>query len=359
MTKLATIEQIHSVQKHPNEEVEKLEVAKIKEWPVVVQKGQFKDGDLVVFIQIDSIVPKENPYFAFMERQKYRVWSAKFKGAPSQGLVCPLSILPEFTIMGEMASVKTYAYNDGKTIDSLKFCQIGDDVSAILGITKYEKPLDATICGDAKGGFPSHLVSITDEDNLLNNPECLKELYGERCYATLKADGSSMTIINDNGEIRVCSRRWEQKEGTGLWKIADAYDLPNKLKASGLPIAIQAEACGGKIQGNPLGLNKPAMYVFNIKDVSTGKWYGWNEIKETCKQLGIPHVNPILENFLWGDEWLDIKMPQSLANCSVYLTDAGKTVQGEGIVFRPMVPKYSPTLGKSLSVKVLNQNYKQ
>jgi RNA ligase (TIGR02306 family) len=336
MTKLATIEKIHSIQKHPNEDVEKLEVGKIKEWPVVVPKGQFKDGDLVVFIQIDSIVPKENPYFAFMERQKYRVWSAKFKGAPSQGLVCPISAF----------LFKAYP-------------EEGQDVTDTLGVIKYEKPLDATICGDAKGGFPSHLVSITDEDNLLNNPECLKELYGERCYATLKADGSSMTIINDNGEIRVCSRRWEQKEGTGLWKIADAYDLPNKLKASGLPIAIQAEACGGKIQGNPLGLNKPAMYVFNMKDISTGKWYGWNEIKEICKQLGIPHVNPILENFLWGDEWLDIKMPQSLANCSVYLTDAGKTVQGEGIVFRPMVPKYSPTLGKSLSVKVLNQNYKQ
>ena len=69
MAKLATIEKIHSIQKHPNEDVEKLEVAKIKEWPVVVPKGQFKDGDLVVFIQIDSIVPKENPYFAFMERQ--------------------------------------------------------------------------------------------------------------------------------------------------------------------------------------------------------------------------------------------------------------------------------------------------
>ena len=94
MTKLASIEKIHSVQKHPNEEVENLEVAKIKEWPVVVKKGQFKNDDLVVFIQIDSIVPDTNPYFEFMRRQKFRVWNAKFKGAPSQGLVCPLSILP-------------------------------------------------------------------------------------------------------------------------------------------------------------------------------------------------------------------------------------------------------------------------
>ena len=86
MEKLATIEIIHSIQPHPNPEVEKLEIAKIKEWPVVIPKGHFANGQKVVFIQIDSIVP-EIPEFEFMRRQKFRVWNAKFKGAPSQGLV--------------------------------------------------------------------------------------------------------------------------------------------------------------------------------------------------------------------------------------------------------------------------------
>ena len=357
MTKLATIEQIHSIQKHPNEDVEKLEVGKIKEWPVVVPKGQFKDGDLVVFIQIDSIVPKENPYFAFMERQKYRVWSAKFKGAPSQGLVCSLSILPEFTVMGKMVDIPTYAYNDGKVVDGLKFCQIGDDVTGVLGVTKYEKPLDATICGDAKGGFPSHLISITDEDNLLNNPEVLNELRGERAYITLKADGSSMTVYHNESQVGVCSRRWEQKEGTGLWKIAEFYDLSNKLKTFGKSIAIQGEACGGKIQGNPLGLNTPSMFVFNVKDISTGKWYGWEEIKELCKILGLNPVRVICEDFVFDETWT-IPHLQAIANGATYLTDKGELRKGEGIVLRPMTPKFSPTLGKALSVKILNQEYK-
>ena len=340
MTKLASIEKIHSVQKHPNEEVENLEVAKIKEWPVVVKKGQFKDGDLVVFIQIDSIVPDTNPYFEFMRRQKFRVWNAKFKGAPSQGLVCPLSILPE------------------KAYEGLSFPKEGDDVGEMIGVKKYEKPLDATICGDAKGGFPTHLISITDEDNLLSNPETLKEFENERCYITKKADGSSMTVYHLNGEVGVCSRRWEQKEGTGLWKIADSYDLPHKMKMFGKNIAIQAEACGGKIQGNPLGLMKPSMYVFNIKELDTGKWYGWEDIKKTCDALGIPHVMAILEDFTFDAFW-GIKELQSLANSVVYLTDDGKTKGGEGIVLRTMVPKYSAVLGKALSVKILNQEYKQ
>ena len=77
MNKLATIQKLHSIQKHPNEEVEKLEVGKVMEWPVVIPKGQYKEGELVVFIAIDSIVPESNPYFEFMRRQKFRIWNLK------------------------------------------------------------------------------------------------------------------------------------------------------------------------------------------------------------------------------------------------------------------------------------------
>ena len=48
--KLATIEVIHSITPHPNPEVTKLEVGKIKEWPVAVPKGQYSNGQLVIFI---------------------------------------------------------------------------------------------------------------------------------------------------------------------------------------------------------------------------------------------------------------------------------------------------------------------
>ena len=348
MNKLATIEKIHSIQPHPNPEVEKLEVGKIKEWPVVIPKGQYKDGELIVFIQIDSIVPETNPYFEFMRRQKFRIWNAKFKGAPSQGLVCPLSIINNQTV----DAIGRMTHRFGADI-----LQEGEDVTELLGIIKYEKPLDATICGDAKCGFPTHLVSITDEDNLLNNPEVLNEIRGERCYITLKADGSSMTVYHNEGQVGVCSRKWEQKEGTGLWKIADSYDLPISIVGLGLNVAIQAEAAGGKIQGNPLGLNKPSMFVFNVKDISTGKWYGWEDIKKICSILILPTVKLVQEIFVFNEDWTIEKL-QKIANDVTYTTDNGQIKSAEGIVLRPTTPKYSPTLGKMLSVKILNQNYK-
>src|SRR5579862_1088737 len=156
--RLATIQRIHSIQKHPNEEVEKLVVGKILEWPVVIPKGQYSEGELVVFIAIDSIVPESNPYFEFMSKQKFRIWNARFKGAPSSGLVCPLSILDH-----QPASERLEGY-----IVAHEWAEEGMDVTEKLGITKYERPLDTSVRGDAAGNFPTSLISISDEDNMLS-----------------------------------------------------------------------------------------------------------------------------------------------------------------------------------------------
>ncbi len=346
MTKLATIQKIHSIQPHTN--ADKLEVGKVKEWPVVIKKGEYKDGDLVVFIVIDSIVPSTNPYFAFLEKQKFRIWNARFRGSPSQGLVCPLSIL------GPLRAVANGPDESGGHY----LVEEGLDVTEELGITKYEKGLDALIAGDAKGGFPTHLITITDEDNLLNYPEVRDEFVGEQCYLTVKADGSSVTVIHNDGQVMICSRRLEQKEGTGFWVLADSYGLPDKLRALKKNIAIQAEGCGGKIQGNPLGLRRPSMFVFNVKDLDTGRWFGYQEIADFCKQLEVPMVQLAHDVFKFDATWTIEKL-QGLANAVTYVTSEGDVRKGEGIVLRPTYYKYSPVLGKPLSVKILNQDYKQ
>lgn len=342
MTKLATIEKIHSIEQHPN--ADNLSIAKIKEWPVVIKKNEHKDGDLVIFVRIDSIVPESHSYFEFMRKQKFRVWNARFRGSPSQGLVCPVNILGSgYTFLN----------------DSQPLIKEGDDVSEFLGIIKYEKAIDASVCGDAAGGFPTHLISITDEDNLLNFPEVLKELEGVECYLSVKADGSSMTVIYENGEVKVCSRRLEQKEGTGFWKIAEKYNLPNQLAIYNKNIAIQGEACGGKIQGNALGLADFKMFVFNVKDIFTGEWYGYEQIKDICSVFNIPMVDLAHPIFTYDSNSWDIKKLQQIANDATYTTYTGEIRKAEGIVLRPIVPKFSAILGKPLSVKILNQEYKQ
>lgn len=354
MNKLATVEKIHSIQPHFN--ADSLEVAKVKEFPVVIKKGEYQDGELIVFIRIDSIVPFDymvngQPYFQFLERQKYRIWNARFRGAPSQGLVCPIDIL----------DIDGIRRQEGYVTASM-WAEEGVDVTEKLRVTKYEKGLDSSICGDAKGGFPTHLVSITDEDNLLNFPEVLEEFRGLECYLSIKQDGSSMTTILYENQVMVCSRRLEQKEGTGFWKIAEKYNLPEQLKLYGKTfepagLAIQAEACGGKIQGNPLGLSEQQMFVFNIKNTITGEWHGYYTIKSMCSAFNIPMVPLFCEPFIFDNTW-SIDRLQECANKVTYVGSDGIVRKGEGLVLRTTQPKYSPVLGKMLSVKILNQDYK-
>ena len=324
MSKLATIQQIHSIDVHPNADL--LLVARILGWPVVIKKDAgFKDGDLVVFFAIDSIVDSTNPYFAFLEKQGYRIRNSRFRQMPSSGLVCPLSILDY------------YGVDKNIMVE-------GRDVSTETKVVKYERVLDQKITGESVGWFPKDIISITDEDNFLANIRCIDEFLGENCYTAVKADGSSGTIIYQNGEIKVCSRRLELRDGdSGWWRTVKKYNLPEKLKSRGQDLAIQFELCGPGIQGNPMGLSELDIFVFTVKDLATGEYYGLEKIRAICKELEIPMVT-IIEEFKWTDEW-NIDRLRDVADNVKYPN--GKV--GEGCVIRPVTPKYSPKLGKMLS----------
>jgi RNA ligase (TIGR02306 family) len=341
--KLATIERIHSITPHPNPEVERLECGKIKEWPVVIPKGHYKDGDLVIFIQIDSIVPA-TPTFSFMEKQKYRVWNARFKGAPSSGLVQPLSILPPPTDGVIRPEVVGYGLTEG--------C----DVTEWLGVTKYERPIDSSIGGDAIGGFPTNIISISDELNALSYPEALKELVGKQIYITQKFDGSSTTFIFNNGEFKACSRRQELKEGSGFpWAAANKYDLKNKLTQFGRNIAIQAEAIGPKLNGNRMELKEIELRVFRIKNLDTREIIPYYEAYNLAESFGLTWAKLIdVVNFDESVHTMDFF--KELANSQVWHSN-GKPA--EGIVVAPTFPFFSPILGKDWSMKIINQDYKQ
>ena len=72
----------------PIEGAENVEIAKVLGWRVMVKKGQFKPGDLGVYIEIDSKCPATEA-FAFLEKKHYAVKTQKyFKGTVlSQGLL--------------------------------------------------------------------------------------------------------------------------------------------------------------------------------------------------------------------------------------------------------------------------------
>ena len=111
--KLAHIEKIEWIKEI--EGADKIELCGVLGWQcVIAKKDNFQVGDTVIYCEVDSVMP-EKPEFEFLRDRKFRIRTIKLKGQVSQGLVLPISMLN-------------------------KKVNIGDDVTDLLGITKYLSP---------------------------------------------------------------------------------------------------------------------------------------------------------------------------------------------------------------------------
>ena len=81
------------------EGADNIELIGVLGWCVIAKKGEFKVGDLSVYIEIDSKCNSEDKRFEFLEAKHYNVKTmklGKFK-CFSQGLALPLSLFPELS----------------------------------------------------------------------------------------------------------------------------------------------------------------------------------------------------------------------------------------------------------------------
>ena len=301
---LAHIEEISSI--IPIEGKDRIVLATVLGWTVIVQKD-FKVGDKVVFAEIDSVFP-EKPEFEFLRSKKFRIKTMKMAGVISQGIVFPLSILPE----GE--------YN------------IGDDVTNILGITQYEPTMDKedtdtesiktpvkkypeflmrmswfrklVLPKKQAKGFPS-FISKTDESRVQN---CTFYLDMDcKWIATEKVDGQSGSFTlqrvkgkhfwnKDTYDFAVCSRnlrKWK-KDTSSFWNVAEKYNIEevlHKLIGDNEWVAIQGECVASNVQGNKYHVTEPDLYVFNL--IYPSGRVGSVEAKKIVNDLGLKFV-PIL-----------------------------------------------------------------
>ena len=290
--KLASIQKVVDLQPIPG--ADRIERATVLGWQCVVKKGEFKVGDLGIYFEIDSLIPKAIwSGFLFKEgssAEKYRLKTCKMKGQISQGLMMPLSTLGENATSGGWSEV----YPEGS------------DVTELIGVEKYEPYIPAQLQGLIKGTFPC-FIPKTDEPRLQAFPRVLQLMMNRKIYVTEKIDGTSFTCFLYKDEFGVCSRNMELKESEGnlYWKIARVLDLENKLRhfrqsTMGHEIAIQGEVYGQGIQGNKYHLEDVRLAVFNVYDISEGKYLNFTQFKACCDALELTTV-PIL------NEWSEIK----------------------------------------------------
>lgn len=162
--KLASIREVNSLE--PIQGADLIEIAVIDGWKVVTKKGEFNIGDQCVYFEIDSFLPEGNPAWQFLVDKSSRKFEAqtghklrtiKLRGQISQGLVLPISAFSglEVTIDEHKYDFADVAWNQG------------EDVTALLGIKKWEDQLPSCLQGQAEGLFPS-FIRKTDEERCQN-----------------------------------------------------------------------------------------------------------------------------------------------------------------------------------------------
>jgi RNA ligase (TIGR02306 family) len=297
MRQLATIRTIDNLQ--PIEGADFIECAVIGGWNVVVKKGDHYVGQLVVYLEIDSWVPEHLAPFlgngGSPARESegvvgFRLKSKKLRGVVSQGLVLPLSVIDPIA--------------DGVALeDAYVMFEVGQDVTDLLNIKKYEKPVSAHLAGMARGNFPS-FIPKTDQERVQNIKRDLQKYVEDELSfeCTEKLDGSSCTIYKyspllEDGKdaLGVCSRNIDLKdtEGNTFWQVAKANDVHAILLRDGRNLAIQGEVIGPGIQGNQYKLDSHQFYVFDIFDIDRQCYFTPSERREFCAENGLRHV-PIL-----------------------------------------------------------------
>lgn len=277
--KMASIVRIDSIL--PIEGADRIVIAEIEGWRCVVNKNDFKIGDLAVYYCEDSIPNFEDPNLAFLkDKGIQRIKIIKIKGIVSQGLLGPLSWL------------------EGKVSD-ISQLKIGDDLTEILQVKKYVKPEEFEQYNNISNmTFPSNIPK-TNEERLQNNIKMIKNIMGRNIVITRKEDGCSCTFSYFNGIFNVCGRNYILENGdpstTHYFLVEKMYDIKSNMIKLNRNIALQGEIIGPKINGNRMKLRLLDFKIFNIYDIDNRKYLNQHEIDEICKQFGLrlPQV-PIL-----------------------------------------------------------------
>ena len=345
--KLASIKKIDKITKHPN--ADSLEICHVGGWKVVTKIGEYTEGDLAVYFEVDSFLPIEED-FEFLRKSSYkkmgdiegfRLKTIKLRQELSQGLLLPLSILEKGDEMKIGISKQPWGdqlqlgpYDDAIVIEE------GADVTAYMCVLKYEPPIPACLSGIIKGNFPGW-GRKTDQERAQNltNKINLEITKGSRFEITIKLDGTSMSVGKNRDAIVVCSRNLSlniDQEGNTLVDVAKSKGLLDRISEFG-NIMISGELCGPGIQTNREKLKEHRFFVFDIFDVDRGEYLDAKKRMEIVESLGLDHV-PILNESVKLD---DIGL-NSLDDILAYAN--GESLNSsvrEGLVFKKIDGSFS------------------
>jgi RNA ligase (TIGR02306 family) len=347
--KLVTVRQIDSV--GPIPDADAIEVVTVGGWKVVSKKGEFKAGDLCVYFEIDSFLPKGDHRFEFLMAGGVRTFegaeghvlrTVRLRGQLSQGLVLPIKSFVDDFVDNFVGPIR-----EGQELREL--FSPGADLTDFLNIKKWEPTIPPNMAGQVKGAFPSFIIK-TDQERCQNLVEEIFVTNKDARYeVSMKMDGASVTDYTNLGESGVCSRNLELKvneenKDNTLVKMFVESGLQRCFSEMdpSVCLAIQGEMMGPGIQDNPEKFTKPKFFVFDIQNIVTREMLTSIERRSVLDDLAahgctLEHV-PILH--------VGVTLAElGITNCDELLKFAeGKSLVGpirEGLVFKRMDGKFS------------------
>ena len=364
--KLARVVLIDSL--HPIEGADRIELAMVGGWQVVVQKGLYVVGDKAVHFEIDSLLPLDHSAFASLStissklqfvvegKQYARIKTMKLRKQLSQGFCVPLA----------EAGVPS-ALN------------VDEDVTKFLGVLKYEsageKGMNGTPgmkTGSSALGFPK-FIPKTDQTRLQNIPVQFEQARasGELFEKSFKLDGSSLTAYSFDGNIGVASRnvgfrleavkkgfvqtirdfvsqarqrglthaKWEPvipADSNAFIDMANESGVVEALKKEARNLAFQGEMVGPSIQKNFEGVDSNEFYIYDVYDIDAQKYLLPAERQELCAAHNLKHV-PLAS----GED--GVTLPLDVAT-AIQDADGPSGLKGryrEGFVYKSMTRDFS------------------
>ena len=184
-----------TIKEHKNADL--IEIAQIKGYQSIVQKEQFQTGDLVAYIPESSIVPEDvieelGLTGKLAGSQFNRVKAIKLRGVLSQGLIYPI---------------------DGNRFNGHTLSE-GQNVTSLLGITKYEPPIPSELSGQV---WPAYGKTLKfDIEDIKMHPDVFSEddtvVITEKIHGTFVAFGR-----NHADKKRTGWRKWLMRIGRNIW----------------------------------------------------------------------------------------------------------------------------------------------
>ena len=366
----------------PIEGYDRVELAHVGGWTIVVGKGEFKAGDPAIYFEIDSKLPEVEPFINmdFLAKKKYRVKTQKMCRSISQGLLMSAANFG-WTIekhnygysIHEPGGAEHNAGNDSRFLTKqlgVTYYVAEDNVRKAPSADKYKKmaqrhgkffakqpfrwlmkrewgkKLLFVFFGKKrdKTGWPAW-VKKTDEERVQNMPWILQDK--NPWIATEKIDGSSTTFTIKRGkwprknEFYVCSRNvcFDKPDKACFYEtniyteMAEKYHIEHVLTEmlTLFPLAewitIQGETYGAGVQKRDYHLSGHDFMAFNLITSDKGR-FNTLKMRELLEDYyKIPCVPIVNSKFILPDT-VDELLEYAIGSSTI---DGGMR---EGIVFR-------------------------